>query len=216
MILLDQVSKYYPTRDGKRQILNKVTAVFEPGCSYGVLGVNGAGKSTLISLIAGKSAPDSGNITKVGRVSWPFGYAGAHPNMTGRDNCKFVARAYGEDPEWVAEFVEDFAELGPYFDEPYGSYSSGMASRLGFGLSMAIPFDWYLVDEGLGAGDARFTKKSERLIDLKRANSDFIIVSHQTSFISHFCSRAAVLHNEVLTMYSDTRDAIRFYQTANR
>lgn len=216
MIILDRVKKSYPTRDGKRQILRDVTAVFEPGCSYGVLGINGAGKSTLISLISGKMTPDSGSITKLGRVSWPFGYAGAHPNMTGRENCKFVARAYGADPQWVSEFVEDFAELGPYFDEPYGSYSSGMAGRLGFGLSMAIPFAWYLVDEGLGAGDARFTRKCENLIEQKRRTSDFIIVSHQTSFVSQFCERAAVLHHERLTMYTSTHDAIRFYQTANR
>jgi capsular polysaccharide transport system ATP-binding protein len=196
--------------------LRDVTTVFEKGFSYGVLGINGAGKSTLISLISGRLGPDSGTITKVGRVSWPFGYSGAHPKMTGRDNCKFVARAYGADPKWVAEFVEDFAELGSYFDEPFETYSSGMAGRLGFGLSMAISFDWYLVDEGLGAGDARFARKCEDLIRKKRLEANFIIVSHQTSFIGEFCDRAAVLHHEKITMFSDKKDAIKLYHILNR
>lgn len=216
MILLDQVSKFYPTREGRRKILNGVTTVFETGYSYGVLGVNGAGKSTLINLIAGRLMPDGGRITKIGRVSWPFGYTSAHPKMTGRENCKFVARSYGQDPFWVADFVDDFAELGNYFDEPFDTYSSGMIGRLGFGLSMAIPFDWYLVDEGMGAGDARFARKSEDLIEKKRKLSNFIIVSHQTSFISQFCDRAAILHLETLNMFSDKNDAIKLYHLLNR
>ncbi len=67
--------------------------------------------------------------------------------MTGRENVIFVSRIHGEDPRRVLAFVEDFAELGDYMNVPIRNYSSGMGARLAFGMSMAIPFDCYIVDE---------------------------------------------------------------------
>ena len=87
--------------------------------SYAILGVNGAGKSTLIRILAGAELPNSGRVRRSVRVSWPLGFGGAlHPAMTARENSRFVARAYGEDPRSVVSFVEDFAEVGRHFDSP--------------------------------------------------------------------------------------------------
>ena len=52
--------------------------------------------------------------------------------LTGEQNCRFVARVYGIDTDELIYFVEDFAELGPYLREPVRSYSSGMRARLAF------------------------------------------------------------------------------------
>ncbi|MXF14490.1 ABC transporter ATP-binding protein, partial [Escherichia coli] len=74
---------------------------------------------------------------------------------------KFVARLYSRKNELQDKvaFVESFSELGKYFDMPIKTYSSGMRSRLGFGLSMAFDFDYYLVDEVTAVGDMRFKEK---------------------------------------------------------
>ena len=55
----------------------------------------------------------------------------------------------------ILDFVADFAEVGDYFDMPIASYSSGMRSRIAFGLSMAFDFDYYLIDEVMAVGSPR-------------------------------------------------------------
>src|SRR5579875_250605 len=148
MIKLDRVFKFYRSHGVVRIVLDHVSAEFASGFSYGLMGVNGAGKSTTMRLIAGAELPNSGRVRRDVRVSWPLGFAGGfHPQMTGRENVKFVARIYGADVRRTLRFVEDFAEIGDYVDAPVKTYSSGMMARLSFGLSMAIEFDCYLVDE---------------------------------------------------------------------
>lgn len=217
MIQLDRVFKFYRTGAHVKIVLDHVSTVFQSGRSYGLLGVNGAGKSTTIRLIAGTELPNSGRIRRSVRVSWPLGLAGGfHPLMTGRENVKFVARAYGEDVRKVLDFVEDFAELGDYIDVPVKTYSSGMGARLAYGLSMAIEFECYLIDETLSVGDARFQAKCEAIFDRRRSNADLIVVSHSMDTIKNYCDHAAVLVDGQLIMFESVERAIETYNRLNR
>ena len=217
MIRLNRVLKQYNANSMKKIILDRVTAEFEPGYSYGLLGVNGAGKSTTMRLLAGSELPDSGRITKSVRVSWPLGFgAGFHPNMTGRDNLKFVARAYGQNERRVLRFVEEFAELGDYMNMPVKTYSSGMGARLAFGLSMAIEFDVYLVDEITSVGDARFQRRCREAFDARRKSADVIMVSHDMGTIKNYCDRGMVLVDGRLLAFPDVEQAIESYYRLNR
>ena len=135
MIEFHNVYKRFRLGGQNKIILDHVSAVFERGHSYGVLGVNGAGKSTMLKLIAGTMMPTSGKIRRNVKISWPLGFASAfNPLMTGRNNITFAARAYGQDVREVLDFVEDFSELGDYLDVPIGTYSSGMGAKLAFGV----------------------------------------------------------------------------------
>ena len=155
MIALHNIAKSYPLPRGKKVVLDDVNITFRPGENMGILGLNGAGKSTLMRIIGGAELPDSGKVVRKSRVSWPIGFAGGfHGSLTGRENLRFTSRIYGSDIRKVTEFVEDFSELGPYMDMPVRTYSSGMKSKLAFGLSMAIGFDFYLIDEAYSVGDA--------------------------------------------------------------
>src|SRR5690606_41740513 len=60
-------------------------------------------------------------------------------------------------------YVEEFAEIGDYFDQPLSTYSSGMQARVAFGTSMAFDFDYYLIDEVMAVGDATFKRKSRKV-----------------------------------------------------
>jgi capsular polysaccharide transport system ATP-binding protein len=217
MIELCNVYKYYKTAGHKKVVLDHVSTRFERGYSYGLLGVNGAGKSTTMRLIAGTEYPDSGRIKRSVRVSWPLGFASAfNPLMSGRHNVAFAARIYGQNVNRVLDFVEDFSELGDYLDMPVKSYSSGMGARLAFGLSMAIEFDCYLVDELTSVGDARFTERCERVFAERRKKSDVIMVSHSVSTIKTFCTRGGVLIDGKLIMFANVDDAIDNYMRLNR
>ncbi len=217
MIKFKNVSKYFRTDRHKKIILDRANIEFLSGYSYGLLGVNGAGKSTTMKMIAGSALPNSGKIIKDLRVSWPLGFAGGfHPQMTGKDNLVFVARAYGEDVRRVANFVEDFAELGDYINAPVRTYSSGMMARLAFGLSMAIEFDCYLVDEITAVGDARFQARCRAAFDTRRKNSDVIMISHSMSTISTYCDKGIVLVDGQMLLFDKVVDAIETYYRLNR
>lgn len=216
MIRLQHVDKFYRIDGYKKTILDDVSINFEPGHSYGLLGINGAGKSTTIRLIAGAELPNQGRIIRTVRVSWPLGFAGGlHPNMTGRENIFFVARVYGEDARQALEFVADFAEIGPYLDAPVRTYSSGMLARVAFGLSMAIEFECYLIDETLGVGDERFRTRCETEFTNRRRYSDIIMASHDLPAIKAYCDRGVVLGDGRLRYFERVDDAIEAYKKLN-
>lgn len=217
MIQFNNVLKFYKTRQHVKVVLNHVSTVFESGWSYGVLGVNGAGKSTLLRVASGTELPNAGKVRRTVRVSWPLGFAGGfHPQVSGHDNVKFVARVYGADVAKVCDFVEDFSELGDYLDVPVSTYSTGMLARLAFGLSMAIEFDCYLIDEITGVGDVRFQKRCEDVFGNRRKNADVIVVSHSMSVIKAYCTRGAVLVDGHLLMFDNVDKAVEVYSKLNR
>ncbi|MBD9559593.1 ABC transporter ATP-binding protein [Ensifer sp. ENS03] len=217
MIRFQNVSKHFKTEQHRKVILDRTNVEFLPGYSYGLLGVNGAGKSTTMKMIAGSSLPNTGKIKKDLRVSWPLGFAGGfHPRMTGKDNLNFVARVYGEDVRRVANFVEDFAELGDYINAPVYTYSSGMMARLAFGLSMAIEFDCYLVDEITAVGDARFQERCRVAFENRRKNSDIIMISHSMETINAYCDKGMVLVDGQLLVFDNVEAAVETYYRLNR
>ncbi len=212
-IRLSHVSKIYKTDTHRKVVLDKVSYTFDTQYNYGIFGANGAGKSTLLRLIAGTEQPDAGAIVRGVRISWPLGFAGGfHPLMTGRENIKFVSRVYGANFRRAIDFVDGFAELGSYFDMPVSTYSSGMLARLAFGLSMAIEFDCYLVDEITAVGDARFAARCQQAFYERRSRSSMIMVSHDVGTIKIYCDRGLVLHRGKLLAFGHIDDAIEFYR----
>lgn len=213
MILLENLSKVFVLDGHRRVVLDDVTVVFPTRVSVGLLGRNGAGKSTLLSMIAGSTMPTSGRILSDGRISFPVGFAGSfHPEMTGAQNVRFVARIYGVDTDELIDYVADFAELGEQFHLPIRSYSSGMRSRLTFGLSMGLKFDTYLIDEVTAVGDAAFRRKSEAVFADRLSKSGAIFVSHSMSTLRQMCTAGAVLDGGKLTYYPDLEEAIAVHE----
>ncbi|HEV7310733.1 capsular polysaccharide transport system ATP-binding protein [Ensifer sp. KUDG1] len=217
MITLDNVTKYYKTAAHRRYILRNQFMHFASGRSYGLLGVNGAGKSTTMRLIAGAELPNKGRVRRQVRVSWPLGFAnGLNPMLSGKENLKFVARAYGEDFNRVLRFVAEFAEIGSYLNEPLRTYSSGMGARFAFGLSMAIEFDCYLVDEITAVGDSNFQRRCREAFRARRAKSDVIMISHDMETIKDYCDVAIVLIDGQMVQFDNVEDGIATYMRLNR
>jgi len=190
-------------------VIDNLTTELPTGKSLALLGMNGAGKSTLMQLIAGTLRPDYGRVVSDGTISWPVGFGGSfHPDLTGAQNVRFIARLYGVDTDELVAFVDDFAELGRHFNMPVRSYSSGMRSRLTFGASFGIRFDTYLVDEVTAVGDAAFRKKSQALFKDRMQTSSAILVTHEMGQVRSFCDSAIVLENGHLTYFEDVEAGI--------
>ena len=212
MIVVENVVKRYKTRTGPNTVLDGVSFSIVKGEKVGILGRNGSGKSTLIRLIGGIEQPDNGRITRSMSVSWPLAFNGAFQgSLTGLDNLRFICRVYDASIEDKIPQVEDFADLGPYLNEPVKTYSSGMKARLAFALSMAIEFDCYLIDEVMAVGDSRFRDKCQHELHEKRADRSLILVSHNPKEIEKHCNVFYVLKNGSIARFDNSGKAYAFY-----
>jgi len=211
MIKVNNLTKSYFYQGIKTTIFKDISFTINTGESIAILGGNGAGKSTLLRILGGIDLPDSGTIETDRTISWPVGLVGGFQgSLTGRENVTFVSRIYTEKrnvPEKV-RYVEEFAELGVYFDRPFKTYSSGMRSRVAFGLSMAFDFDVYLIDEVTAAGDQRFREKSKRVLMDRKKRADFLMVDHNLWGLKLHCDRAFILDGGKIEEFSDLDEAV--------
>jgi capsular polysaccharide transport system ATP-binding protein len=209
MILLDRLTKIFHMGNARKVVVDNATVTFPSRTSIALLGRNGAGKSTLLRIIAGTVEPTSGQVLARGTISYPVGFSGSfHRDLTGAQNAKFVARIYGVDTDALLDYVADFAELGAHFHQPIHTYSSGMRSRLAFGISMGIPFDTYLVDEVTSVGDASFRNKSQQVFAERMQKSGMLFVSHSLPQVKEICQAGVVLEKGKLTYYDNVEEAI--------
>ena len=218
MIRADKISKSYMTLNGRVVVFRNLSLDVPEGVNVGLIGRNGAGKSTLMRLLAAVELPDSGKIITRGRLSWPVGLKGGmQKNLTGRDNVKFVCRVLGVRRSAMQEkirYVEEFADIGEYFDQPVSTYSSGMQARLAFGTSMAFDFDYYLIDEVMAVGDITFKRKSRQVFSEKLKHSKVILVSHNMKLISRMCEVIVHLDRGHAEIYNSVRQGIAAYKRA--
>ena len=216
MIELRRITKSYPTPHGRRYVFRDLSFSFPEDVSIGLIGPNGAGKSTLMRLLGGIDAPDHGAVVSDANISWPVGLSGGMQTaLSGRDNARFVCRLYGATGRQMKEklrYIEEFSEIGEYFDLPVRSYSSGMRSRLAFGMSMAFDFDYYLIDELMAVGDAQFRRKSQQVFQTRLASANLILVSHNMPDIRQWCDVVVLVKDGTATLYEDVEAGLAAYQ----
>lgn len=216
MIVLENLTKSYPLKHGRHFVFKNLSFTFPEGSSIAILGQNGAGKSTLMRILGGVDAPDSGRVITDKTISWPVGLAGGFQgSLSARDNIKFVCRVYGYTGEAMRQkiaYVEEFAEIGKYFDQPVKNYSSGMRSRVAFGLSMAFDFDYYLIDEAGAVGDPQFKKKSKAVYNEKLKSANVILVSHNMNEVRELCQHVIVVQDGKAEVFADVEEGIDVYQ----
>jgi len=214
---LRNVTKSYLTPNGRRYVFRNLSMAIPPGKNIGLIGRNGAGKSTLMRLLGGADVPDSGTIATDRSISWPVGLTGGFQgSMSGRDNIKFICRVYGATGDAMREkirYVQEFAEIGDWIDEPIKTYSSGMRSRVAFGLSMAFDFDYYLIDEVMSVGDAQFKRKCAEVFKEKLQKSNVVLVSHSMPEIEKLCDIVLLVRDGGIQVYDDVAEGIKAYNS---
>jgi capsular polysaccharide transport system ATP-binding protein len=217
MIVLENLTKSFYMDGVRTTVADDVSVVFPTGKSVGLMGRNGAGKSTLLKILAGTTNPTSGRVLSDGSVSFPVGLASSmHPNLTGAQNVRFVARIYGVDTDALTKFVRDFADIGNHFFLPVRSYSSGMRGRITFGINMGLKFDTYLIDEVTAVGDAQFAEKSREVFLDRLNNAGAVFVSHSMTILRRMCTAGAVLEKGKLLYFEDLEEAIEVHERNTR
>jgi len=196
--------------------LNNISLELKRGEALGVIGGNGNGKSTLLKIIAKVLTPTSGTIKSIGRVSAILELtSNLKQEMTGRENIIYNLKIQGftskKDIIEKTKEVEGFAEIGAFIDQPIKIYSSGMKSRLGFGIATCVEPDILILDEVLAVGDFKFQQKCLAKINSMRDNISMIFVSHSMNSIRLFCDRVIVLEKGNLVFDAKADDAIVYY-----
>jgi capsular polysaccharide transport system ATP-binding protein len=215
-IELKNVTKFYKMKTKRNYILKNCSIKIPANVNIGLLGRNGAGKSTLLRMLGGIENPNKGKIILPNKTfSWPMALSGGFQgSLSGKDNVKFVARIYGykeEELDNLIQEIKDFSELGDFFYEPIKTYSSGMKAKLAFGLSTAIKFNYYLIDETLSVGDRRFKDKCQLKINELKSTSKVIVVSHDLSVLREMCDIIIMVEEKKLKIYNDIDEAIEVY-----
>ncbi|SES00971.1 capsular polysaccharide transport system ATP-binding protein [Tranquillimonas rosea] len=213
MIEFNTVSKSFWTGTQRKVILDRASFRVELGHSMGILAPNGTGKTTVINMMAGLEKPDEGEIRRTCRVSFPLGFMGGVINrLSATENCRFIARLYGIDPDYMEAFCRWLCGLEEYFDMPVGTYSAGMRARLSFAMLLALDFDIYLIDEGMpSTTDVAFNRKAGSLLRERLEEATIVVVSHQAETLEKFCKSAAVLMDGRLTVFDTLEEAKRLY-----
>ena len=213
MLEFNNVSKSFWTGTRRKIILDRVSFRVEIGTSLGILAPNGTGKTTLIKMMAGLEKPDEGEIHRSCRISFPLGFmGGVVTKHTARENCRFIAKLYGIDPDYVEAYCRWLCGLEEYFDQPLGTYSSGMKSRFMFSLILALNFGMYLINEGMPRSmDVVFNRKAGEILAERLRTTTIIIVSHQPEILQQFAQKAAVLYRGQLTMFDTLEEAKQLY-----
>lgn len=178
--------------------LDGVSATLKEGDVVGIVGPNGSGKSTFLKAVCGIYSPNRGRVSTFGRVSTLLALGTGFDNrLSGLDNIRLNGLTLGmtkEEIESKIPEIVEFAEIGDHILQPMKYYSSGMISRVGFAIVLAMQPDILLIDEVFSVGDLRFQKKSANAMDTLFTHASCqIIVSHDLKFIEEHCNRALYL-----------------------
>lgn len=199
-IEMDHVSKIYKLKkkDGDSKAnesfyaLKDITLKIKKGDVVGILGTNGSGKSTLSIILSGISDIDGGKLSVHGEQELISINTGLNNQLTGLENIYLKGALLGFNKKKTKEIVDgviEFAELGDFLYQPVKKYSSGMKSRLGFSISLALDPDIFIVDEALSVGDKGFAKKCLNRMKKLREEKDktILFISHSLPQVREFC-----------------------------
>jgi ABC-type polysaccharide/polyol phosphate transport system ATPase subunit len=234
LIVARGISKYYPAPrhpiarlvaalrgnsagDPWHWVLKDIDFQIGPAESVGFLGRNGAGKTTLLSILAGITNPSSGEVVRRGRIVPLLELGGGLDlHRTGRANVITFGATYGVSQREMSQrlaAVEEFADIGEYFDQPLRVYSSGMRSRLAFAAAMSLSADLVILDETLTVGDLSFRMKCYDALRARQAQGTaFLLVSHNPDTLANLCGRIAVLHEGRLVHDGEPVQAVMRYK----
>jgi lipopolysaccharide transport system ATP-binding protein len=202
--------------DSGHWALRDINLVVRRGATLGIIGRNGAGKSTLLKILAGVTPATRGRFETRGRVFPMIELnAGLHMELTGRENVYLLGAIMGHSRREVQTKmpeIEEFCDLGEFFNRPVRTYSSGMLARLGFAVAVNIDADILLIDEVLAVGDFAFQKKClDRVNALIGQEMTMVLVSHNPYLVERMCNKAILLHQGVMVKQGDPNNVARAY-----
>ncbi len=221
LLAVSGISKSYRIENNffnprQKWVLKNLSFEIEQGECMGIIGRNGAGKSTLLKIIAGITEATKGTVVRSGRIASLIELGnGFHPELSGMENLKFNAALLGMNRLEIKRKTDEiiaFAQLEEVIHRPVGSYSTGMAMRLGFSIAAHLETEIVILDEVLAVGDSFFQQKCiERILAMRAEGRTVLVVTHQAELIRRLCSRALWLENGTLKHIGQPNEVLNEY-----
>jgi ABC-type multidrug transport system ATPase subunit len=174
---------------GRFAALRGVTAEFEAGRLFLILGENGAGKSTLLRIMAGLLKPTRGSVTMLGasdlrEVASRMGYMGHAPllydELSAMENLRYFAGLYGIADDARCQAAIRLVGLDPELKRGVGQYSQGMRQRISLARAIVHDPELLLLDEPFSNVDVQSAREMARLLGNMRDDGRTIfVVTHQ-------------------------------------
>lgn len=225
LLTLENVGMHFGVRayhtGGIHTVFEGINLELHEGERLGVVGRNGAGKSTLLKIMAKIYVPASGRVlwapgVSVSLLSLGLGFS---DELTGRDNAYLAGLLQGfskSDARANLEDIQEFCEIGDFFDEPVRTYSAGMRARLGFATALLNSAGILLIDEILSVGDHEFRRRARAALENKLSDGRAaVLVSHAEMAIKNICTRAILLEGEGILTAGTPAEVLAAYAEAS-
>jgi ABC-type multidrug transport system ATPase subunit len=174
---------------GSFAALRQVTAEFEPGRCYVLIGENGAGKSTLLRILAGLLRPSFGAVKVFGSlephdVRDRIGYMSHSPmlydELTAEENLRYFRSLYPNRPSLSPAEALRQVGLDPDLKRTLGQYSQGMRQRTSLARVLMPTPELLLLDEPFSNMDVESTRQMvDLLAGFRQSNRTIVITTHQ-------------------------------------
>jgi heme exporter protein A len=174
-------------------VLRGVDLVVAGGEVVGLVGANGSGKSTLLKVLAELVTPGAGSVRVRGPVAL-FGHAPAlYPQLTLRENLRFVAGLAGLGGEAVDEALEAVGLAGAA-GRRAEQCSHGMRRRADLARALLTKPALLLLDEVHTGLDASSAGLVDVLVDsVRRDGGAAVVVSHEPDRLGRIADRVVHL-----------------------
>ena len=209
-LLIDQVSKVYPTKTGDYTVLDGVNLTVKEGEFVCVIGHSGCGKSTLLDMVSGFNTPTSGQVLLNGKaittpgpdrmvvfqnyclLPWKTVYENVHLAVS----AVFPEKSKAEKDEIVRANLH-MVGLDEAIDKKPGQISGGMKQRVSIARALSIRPEILILDEPFGALDA-ITKEElqEELLDIwEEHRITVMMITHDIDEALFLCDRLVMMSN---------------------
>jgi heme ABC exporter ATP-binding subunit CcmA len=202
--LLQDVSKLY----GRFPALRHVSATFQPGRCYLLLGENGAGKSTLLRVLAGLLRPTIGTVRLLeqpaadarGRIGYMSHAAMLYDELTARENLEYTAKLYSGQPCLSSDQALRMVGLDPALARPVGQYSQGMRQRTSLARVLMSQPELLLLDEPFSNMDRASAERMLALLaELRGAGRTIVLTTHQRELAEAVADVVLMMQSGALT-----------------
>lgn len=208
MIAFDNVWKYQRGRGASQPVLTGVTATFHRGQNPAILCDKEREINVLARLLVGADHPDRGRLVRHGRISWPMSdLSGSKGQVTVISSLSFIARIYGVDARTLIEYVDEFVQLGKALNQPISQLDKTRKLLLPYAIVLAIPFDWYVLVDGLRLKDERATQLVEGAFEQRLGHSNAIIITDDVRCALRYGTLGVVCKKGRFTVFDTVEEA---------
>jgi len=190
---------------------------------YGLLGPNGSGKTTTIKLLLGLLHPTKGKALVLGgdstnpKINSRIGFlpeeSYLYRFLNARETLDFYGRLFdlpGKLRKLRIEALLDMVGLKAVANRPVGTYSKGMARRIGLAQALINDPDFLILDEPTTGLDPIGTWQiKELLVQLAKRGKTILLCSHLLADVEDICDRISILYGGKIQIEGNVKDLLQ-------